>query len=83
VAESLTNVVRHAGADHCVVRLQRADGHLRIRVTDDGSGLGSGSGHGLDSMQRRAADVGGLLDVGPDEPRGTVVTAVLPLESPA
>jgi len=82
LAESLTNVVRHSAADRCAVRLQQMNGDLRIRVTDDGSGFGSGSGHGLESMRRRAADVGGTLRVETANPRGTVVTAVLPLEMP-
>lgn len=81
VAESLTNVARHAGASRCDVRLRQADGDLRLRVSDDGRGLGEagGSGHGLDSMRRRACDLGGSLQVLAGGPRGTVVTAVLPL----
>ncbi|WP_344214599.1 sensor histidine kinase [Kribbella sancticallisti] len=82
VAESLTNVARHSAADHCAVRLARANGDLRVLVSDDGRGLspGAGSGHGLDSMRRRAADVGGNLLVEPANPHGTLVTAVLPLD---
>ena len=84
-AESLTNVVRHSHADHCAVHLQRANGDLRIQVSDDGWGLDvdQRQGHGLDSMRRRAADVGGSLTIDPADPTGTVVTAVLPLERPA
>ncbi|WP_158294149.1 sensor histidine kinase [Kribbella sp. VKM Ac-2568] len=82
VAESLTNVARHSAAVHCAVRLNQANGDLRIRVLDDGRGLSpdAGSGHGLDSMRRRAADVGGSLLVEAANPHGTLVTAVLPLE---
>jgi signal transduction histidine kinase len=82
VAESLTNVARHSAARHCAVRLTQANGDLRVRVFDDGRGPspGSGSGHGLDSMRRRAADVGGSLRVEAASPQGTLVTAVLPLE---
>jgi signal transduction histidine kinase len=79
VAESLTNVARHACARSCTVRLIREAGALRLGVHDDGAGLlGTGAGHGLDSMRRRAADLGGWLAVRPAEPRGTVVDAVLP-----
>ncbi|MFF4193554.1 sensor histidine kinase [Nonomuraea sp. NPDC001831] len=55
VQESLTNVVRHAGARRCQVVLDYAAGELRIDITDDGpgttaaatpSGGGSGSGSG-------------------------------------
>ena len=83
VAESLTNVVRHARAEHCVVRLTRVNGDLRVMVTDDGrgpDGVGpSAGGHGLDSMRRRATDLGGTLDVAADASSGTIVTARLPL----
>jgi signal transduction histidine kinase len=83
VAESLTNVARHARARHCAVSLARTNGDLRVRVLDDGTGVlpGSGSGHGVDSMQRRASDLGGSLIVEPASPRGTVVSAVIPLQS--
>jgi signal transduction histidine kinase len=82
VAESLTNVARHSAAVHCAVRLNQANGDLRVRVSDDGSGLGpdAGSGHGLDSMRKRAADVGGSFLIEVARPHGTLVTAVLPLE---
>jgi signal transduction histidine kinase len=81
VAESLTNVARHSAAGHCAVRLNQANGDLRVRVSDDGRGLSpeSGSGHGLDSMRKRATDVGGSLLVEMARPHGTLVTAVLPL----
>ncbi len=84
VAESLTNVVRHSAASHCSVELNQANGDLRLQVFDDGCGLSpsAGSGHGLDSMRKRAADIGGSVCVEIAKPRGTLVTAVLPLEAP-
>jgi signal transduction histidine kinase len=83
VAESLTNVARHAAAGHCTVRLHQVNGDLRVRIFDDGLGLGlgPGSGHGLDSMRTRADAVGGSLRVEVANPKGTLVTAVLPLEA--
>ncbi|MFD0203256.1 MULTISPECIES: sensor histidine kinase [Saccharothrix] len=39
ICEALTNVVRHAGARHCAVRL-RFDGCLHVEVVDDGIGVG-------------------------------------------
>jgi signal transduction histidine kinase len=84
VAESLTNVVRHSAASHCTVQLNQANGDLRLQVFDDGRGLKPSTtpGHGLDSMRKRAADIGGSVCVEIAEPRGTLVTAVLPLEAP-
>jgi signal transduction histidine kinase len=63
VQESLTNVVRHAGADQAWILVESASG-LRLRVTDDGRGapLGfDGTGNGLPGMRERAAALGGEL----------------------
>ncbi len=83
VAESLTNVARHAGAGRCVVRLASVDGDLQVAITDNGCGrastIGSTNGHGQESMRRRATDLGGVLDVQASTADGTTVTAVLPL----
>ncbi|MCW2775933.1 MAG: hypothetical protein JWN91_4259 [Nocardioides sp.] len=83
VAESMTNVARHSGAEHCSVEINQANGDLRVGVIDDGHGMACTRpmGHGLDSMRRRASDMGGRLTVAPVEPHGTAVTAVLPLEA--
>ena len=84
-AESMTNVARHSGAEHCSVEINQANGDLRVGVIDDGHGGASPRpmGHGLDSMRQRAADVGGRLTVASIEPHGTAVTAALPLEAPS
>ncbi|HEY9377715.1 MAG TPA: ATP-binding protein [Jiangellaceae bacterium] len=83
VAESLTNVVRHSGARTCSVRLSRSDGDLCVAIQDDGSGIQQArdDGVGLESMRRRAAEVGGRVSVAVARPHGTVVTALLPLRS--
>ena len=84
LAESLTNVARHSGAGHCAVEIRQVDGTLVLGVEDDGGGCGPGrsGGHGLESMRRRAVDLGGRFMVVDAEPSGTRVTAVLPLEAP-
>jgi signal transduction histidine kinase len=81
VSESLTNVVRHAHARHCQVRIT-CDGGLRLEIADDGVGLGatSHSGVGLQSMRERAAELGGVCLVEPAADHGgTRVLARLPL----
>jgi signal transduction histidine kinase len=81
VQEALTNVVRHAAARNCRVRLAADAGALTVEVTDDGTGIpGSATpGVGLSSMRERAAETGGSceLTAGPDG--GTRVLARLPL----
>ncbi|GAA0821982.1 sensor histidine kinase [Streptosporangium amethystogenes subsp. fukuiense] len=79
--EALTNARRHSGAEVITVALERA-GDLRVRVTDDGVGVGEparGSGSGLSTMRERAVEVGGTCSVRGGEHGGTVVEAVLPV----
>ncbi|WP_328710370.1 sensor histidine kinase [Microbispora hainanensis] len=84
VQESLTNVVRHAGASRAEVRVAYGPETVSVTVTDDGTGgLGhdgdrQGSGHGLPGMRERAASVGGTLEAGPGPGGGFRVLAVLP-----
>jgi signal transduction histidine kinase len=81
--EALTNVVRHAGASQCTVRLARTT-RLELEVTDDGRGLPAEprAGLGLSSMRERAAELGGKCTVTSTPGRGTQVCAWLPLSEP-
>ena len=83
VTEAMTNVVRHARASRCVVSLGRADGWLRVEVTDDGVGLRDShtDGIGLASMRERAAELGGSLTISTTDGRGATVVAALPVPS--
>ncbi|WP_420824774.1 sensor histidine kinase, partial [Streptomyces spiramenti] len=89
VQESLTNVVRHAGAGVVVtLELVAGEREVVVAVTDGGGGdaprAGDG-GFGILGMRERARSVGGTLTAGPrpDGP-GFAVRAVLPLpEGPA
>jgi two-component system sensor histidine kinase UhpB len=81
--ESLTNVVRHAAARHCVVVLSRTPTAVTLRVADDGRGIAAaGGGFGLASMRQRAAELGGTFDVATGAPRGTTVNVSLPAQPP-
>ena len=77
--EAMINVVRHAQARDCTVRLELADG-LRLEIADDGCGLnGARPGVGLTSMRERAEELGGRCVVVPLAGGGTIVRAILPL----
>ncbi|MDX1612857.1 MAG: GAF domain-containing sensor histidine kinase [Candidatus Promineifilaceae bacterium] len=78
--EAITNVIRHAEARHCEVRLQ-LDRELLLTVTDDGRGLSLAppQGVGLASMRERAAELGGECRIEPLTGGGTRVVARLPL----
>jgi signal transduction histidine kinase len=77
--EALTNVVRHAHAATCRIRLA-VDDVVDIDVVDDGVGLPSHepSGVGLLSMQERVAALGGTMAVEPVHPHGTRLHVTLP-----
>lgn len=80
VLEALTNVVRHAAATTCQVRLWR-DRALLVEVRDDGRGLPDSyrAGVGLNSIRERAGQLGGSATITAGSGGGTVVQARLPL----
>ena len=80
VQESLTNVVKHAGARVVHVSVTIDENELVIEVQDDGRGFDRASrpsGFGLAGMHERVTLVGGSLDIESDE-SGTRVRARLP-----
>jgi signal transduction histidine kinase len=82
VMEALNNVVRHADARNCEVRLSLEDEPeaLNLEVSDDGRGMGEDhrSGVGLSSMRERAEELGGSCVVESARSGGTRVKAQLP-----
>jgi signal transduction histidine kinase len=79
--EAMTNVVRHAAASSCVVRLYIDRDGLVVEVTDDGRGIDAeaSSGVGLRSFDERAGEVGGEVDLLAGPGGGTIIRARLPL----
>jgi signal transduction histidine kinase len=67
VQESLTNVVRHAGASAVRVHVSYGERELLIAVDDDGAGGPDRSGGGIEGMRERVAIVGGSFAAGPAE----------------
>ncbi len=81
VQESVTNVVRHADAGSCLVRVGYRDAELTLEITDTGHGPGDGggSGYGLVGMRERVALLHGEFTAGPRRGGGFRVAARLPL----
>jgi signal transduction histidine kinase len=81
--EAMTNVVHHAQATLCRVRLFCTDAHVIIEVHDNGQGLSQNhhSGVGLQAMRERTTELNGqfLLESMPGG--GTRVQARLPREA--
>ncbi|ODC04346.1 hypothetical protein BFW38_13200 [Terasakiispira papahanaumokuakeensis] len=78
VREALSNVLHHACAQHCWVRVRLVDnGELEVSVRDDGVGIEMDSGqpyhYGLTIMHERATSLKGNITVSPCSPSGTEV----------
>ncbi|MDQ0796742.1 sensor domain-containing protein [Streptomyces sp. B1I3] len=79
VSETLTNAVKHAGADRIWVDMHHAGGMLRISVTDNGKGGAAiGSGSGLSGIERRLGTFDGVLAVSSPVGGPTMVTMEIP-----
>jgi signal transduction histidine kinase len=89
--EALTNVVKHARADHAWVTLRIGHGQVTLEIGDDGTGFVTAqaadpiAGHlglnhfGLASMRQQLEMAGGSWQVYSRPGSGTTVTASLPL----
>ena len=91
VQECTNNVARHSQASLVKISARSADGRLRLSVEDDGIGFcvqqasARPESFGLAGMRERVALLGGTLKIdsrreaGRAGPRGTRMTAVLPI----
>jgi signal transduction histidine kinase len=82
VAETLTNVAKHAHASVVHVEAEAADGILHLEVRDDGEGgADSSQGSGLAGLHDRVEALGGTLTLQSMLGAGTSVHVELPLET--
>jgi signal transduction histidine kinase len=79
VAEALTNVAKHARAEHAEVRACVEHDTLRVEVRDDGVGGVRPEGIGLVGLADRLAALDGTLEIESPAEGGTLVTATIPL----
>jgi signal transduction histidine kinase len=84
VAESLTNVAKHAQADSATVNIARSNGELLIEVADDGvGGAETQNGSGLRGLADRVEALDGRLVVVSRSGGGTSVRATIPCGAPS
>ncbi|MET9512657.1 GAF domain-containing sensor histidine kinase [Streptomyces flavidovirens] len=82
--EALHNALRHSGAAHVDVVLEKSGQGARLKVTDDGSGFDpktvrrAGRHLGLVSMRDRAGGAGGRLTVESAPGKGTTIEMEVP-----
>jgi two-component system sensor histidine kinase UhpB len=86
--EALTNVLRHAGAQHVWIELDQSETVVQLAIRDDGVGFAVAStleqaaerGRlGLLGMRERVQILGGTLDVDATPGHGTRIRISLPL----
>src|SRR5580704_9246998 len=78
VREAVTNVVRHAQARNCSLRLQQQNGSCRLEIEDDGRGGSQNEGNGLRGMRERVEMLGGSFTR--DSQAGTRLAITVPLK---
>src|SRR5271156_2855703 len=81
VREAVTNVVRHAEARTCRLRLEQQNGSCRLEIADDGRGSLQNEGNGLRGMRERVEMLGGTLKR--DSEAGTRLIITIPLKEAA
>ena len=81
--EVVTNILRHALAEHVSVELYERDGKLVLDVEDDGRGFdpdAKSDGSGLTGMRERAALVNGTVRFDSEPGAGTHIAVEIPLQ---
>jgi signal transduction histidine kinase len=86
IQEAITNVIKHAATDSCLLSVAYQDDALTLEITDRGSGRSASgdngspaAGHGITGMRERVGMYGGQFRAAPVPGRGFRVTAVFPL----
>ncbi|MFC7439818.1 sensor histidine kinase [Laceyella putida] len=83
VQEGLSNVFRHAQATSVTVRLVARNRHVHLRIIDNGVGFDmsklKASSYGLQSIQERASEIGGIAEVVSLPDKGTQVEVKVPI----
>ena len=92
VQECANNIVKHSKATQVEIRLQISDEFLTLKITDNGRGFDSEKDYensfslismgknGILSMQKRAAEMNGELEIVSKPGSGTTVELRLPME---
>jgi signal transduction histidine kinase len=81
VQEALTNGLKHSGSGSAHMEIVEADGHVTVRVRDEGQGFDPSdrpAGYGLLGMRERVELLGGTLEIESAPGAGTSLTARLP-----
>lgn len=88
--ESINNIIKHSGAKKVEIKLEAENDKLLLNIKDDGCGFEDDEepihtsiqmgGNGLLSMQKRAMEMDGDLEIASETGKGTTVKLTLPIE---
>jgi signal transduction histidine kinase len=81
--ETVNNLVKHSNSTRAEIDFRIADGHLLLRVSDNGQGFDPNSeseGHGLMSIRERTAALGGKIQIESGPGQGTTTNLQAPLD---
>jgi ligand-binding sensor domain-containing protein/two-component sensor histidine kinase len=74
--EALNNCLKHSRCQSVQLHISVSKKEFEIRLADDGIGVSASpasSGNGLNSMRRRAGQIGGALQIIANQPRGACI----------
>jgi signal transduction histidine kinase len=84
VREALNNISKYSKATTAQLNAHLYNKSLEISINDNGVGFNFESrktGHGIGNMQKRAKELGGILDFDTKEKGGTCIKLIVPLKS--
>jgi signal transduction histidine kinase len=88
VQEGMNNIVKHAGAARVMLRIERTDGAIVLRIQDNGRGfspepgphsVADGQGFGLRSIAERVRLLGGTHSLKSIPGEGTLLSCIVPI----
>ncbi|GEL78381.1 sensor histidine kinase [Tenuibacillus multivorans] len=84
VQEALSNILRHANAQHVTLKLKDRDQEIYIHIDDDGVGFKANekidqkTSYGLKTMKERCEEIGGTFRIKSQEGQGTYIDIRIP-----
>jgi len=80
--ETLHNLLKHARATAVEISVRRRENEFQFTVKDNGVGFDAAqkyAGNGLKNLKRRAAEIGGQIEIASRAGAGTTVTLTAPI----
>lgn len=84
--EAVNNIARHSNCTRAEIEFAIEGARLQMKLSDDGGGFdvaNNSSGNGLASMRRRAANLGGTLEIVSERGAGTTIVLTAPISGTA